>query len=166
VIRASEIPAPDRLCVTDIASWHARPHPDNEAGDELGPWLVLAGDENDVWIEVSHVEYPKNVAEFIVEAVQAHATRLRLAAAFEDVARERGRLRANRPGADLYEGVRGRVVVMLAELGKLADEAYETPPAADRDAQERRVYDRVTRVAALAVAWLEAIHSRYGIGGA
>lgn len=162
----SEIPSPERLCVTDIASWHARPHPDNEDGDKLGPWLISAGDENDVWIEVLHVEYPKHVAEFMVEAVQAHATRLRLTAAFEDVARERDRLRNRQPGADLYEGARSRVVAMMAELGKLAGEGCETAPAAERVAQEQRIFEQVTHLAALAVGWLEAIHSRYGIGGA
>ena len=165
-MRTSEIPAAERLCVTDIASWRTRPHPDNEDGDRLGPWLIVAGDENDVWIEVSHVEYPKDVAEFIVEAVQQHATRLRLAAAFEDVARERERLRSQQPGADLYEGARSRVGAMMTVLGNLAGQAYETVPVAEVGAQERRIYDEVTRVAALAVGWLEAIHSRYGIGGA
>ena len=160
-----EIPSPERLCVTDIASWRTRPHPDNEDGNELGAWLISAGDENDVWIEVLHVEYPKHVAEFIVEAVQAHATRLRLTAAFEDVARKRELLCTGQPGADLYEGARSRVVAMMAGLGKVAAEAYETVPAADRDAQERRIYDGASQVAALAVGWLEAIHARYGVGG-
>ncbi|MEU5869712.1 hypothetical protein ABZ815_51720 [Nonomuraea sp. NPDC047529] len=34
------------------------------------------------------------MAEFVVEAVQAHATRLRFMAAFDDVAREREKLPA------------------------------------------------------------------------
>lgn len=160
------IPEHAQIGTEDVASWRARPHPDNKDGHELGAWLITAGDcGDDVWIEVLHAEYPKHVAEFIVEAVQAHATRLRLGAAFEDVYRERERRRARPPGADLYEMDRSRVVAMMTQLGHLAAEAYEPAPAAEADAQTRRVYDGVTHLAALAVGWLEAIHARYGVGG-
>jgi hypothetical protein len=160
------IPEREKIGTEDIASWHARPHPDNTDGNEVGAWLITAGDcGDDVWLEVLHTEYPKQVAEFIVEAVQSHATRLRLSAAFEDVYRERERRRARPTGADLYEMDRGRVVAMMTQLGQLAAEAYEPAPPAEADAQARRVYDGVTHLAAMAVCWLEAIHARYGVGG-
>ncbi|TDD97673.1 hypothetical protein [Actinomadura rubrisoli] len=55
----------------DIDTWRAQPAPDNPGGTRTRCWVILAGeyDETDVWIEV-HAEYPKDVAEFIVQAVR------------------------------------------------------------------------------------------------
>lgn len=159
------VPASEQIGTVDLASWTVVPGQSNPEKDDHGAWAVTAGDveQYDLYFEIADAAHPRQVAEFVVEAVQAHATRLRLGAAFADVERERERLRARPPGADLYEGDRARVVVMMAELGRLAAEAYEPAPAAESAAQRERVYDGVTRLAALAVGWLEAVHARYGI---
>lgn len=159
------IPRPEQIGTVDLASWTVIPGQTNPDKDEHGPWAVTAGDveQYDLYFEIADAAHPRQVAEFVVEAVQAHATRLRLAAAFDDVAREREKLRTRPPGTDLYEGERGRVVAMTALLGRLAAEAYEPAPAAQRDAQRQRIYDDVVQVAAHAVSWLEAHHARYGI---
>ncbi|MFC5828505.1 hypothetical protein [Nonomuraea insulae] len=161
------IPVPEQIGTVDLASWTVIPGQSNPNKDDHGAWAVTAGDveQYDLYFEVADAARPRQVAEFIVEAVQAHATRLRLGAAFADVERKREGLRTKPPGADLYEGDRSRVVAMMAQLGKLAAEAYEPAPAAERDAQRQRVYDGVTEVAALAVCWLEAHHAQYGIDG-
>lgn len=71
------IPDSSQIGTDDVMTWRAVPTPNNPSGDELGSWLVVAGDgdEVDVYIEVITAEYPKRVAEFIVSAVQAHALR-------------------------------------------------------------------------------------------
>lgn len=161
------IPTPEQIGTVDLASWTVVPGRSNLDKDEHGAWAVTAGDEEqyDLYFEVADAVHPRQVAEFIVEAVQAHATQLRLNAAFADVLRERERLRTRPSGADLYELDRSRVVAMMAQLGKLAAEAYEPAPASEQDAQTQRIYDEVTHLAALAVSWLEAIHARYGADG-
>ncbi|MFI7230546.1 hypothetical protein ACIBO5_45675 [Nonomuraea angiospora] len=162
------IPSPDQIGTVDLASWAVVPGPSNQDKDEHGAWAVTAGDEEQyaLYFEVADAAHPRQVAEFIVEAVRAHATRLRLNAAFDDILRERERLRTRPAGADLYELDRSRVVAMMAQLGKLAAEAYEPASASEQDAQTQRIYDEVTHLAALAVSWLEAIHARYGADGA
>jgi hypothetical protein len=159
------IPTPEQISTVDLASWTVVPSQSNPEKDDRGAWAVTAGDEEqyDLYFEIADAAYPRQVAEFIVEAVQAHATQLRLSIAFDNVLHERERLRAHPAGADLYELGRGRVVAMMAQLGKLAAEAYETAPAPERAAQERRIYAEVTQLAAQAVSWMEAIHARYGI---
>ncbi|MEU7856310.1 hypothetical protein [Nonomuraea sp. NPDC049141] len=162
------IPAPEQIGTVDLASWTVVPGQSNPDKDDHGAWAVTAGDEeqNALYFEIADATHPRQVAEFLVEAVQAHATRMRLGAAFDDVLRERERGRRAPVGADLYEKDRGRLVALMAQLGQVAAEVYEPAPAPERDEQRKRVYDGVTQVAALAVAWLEAIHARYGIDGA
>jgi hypothetical protein len=66
-----------RIGSVDITTWQAIPHPDNKTSARTGGWCVVAGDldEADVWIDVE-AEYPKDVAEFIVEAVRNEYARL------------------------------------------------------------------------------------------
>lgn len=157
------IPAFEQIGGVDLTSWHVVPAATNPDKDNDAPWAIIGGDECDLHIEVADVDHPRQVAEFIVEAVQAHADKLRRSAAYDDITCERERLRTRPRGADLYESERARVVAMTAQLGKLAAEAYEPAPAAGRDAQRQRVYEDVTRLAALAVCWMEAIHARYNM---
>jgi len=63
-----------RIGTTYVDSWQARPAPCNPDGHRTGLWIIDAGDyahegEADVYIEVT-AEYPKDVAEFIVQAVR------------------------------------------------------------------------------------------------
>ncbi|WP_345475951.1 hypothetical protein, partial [Actinoallomurus oryzae] len=61
-----------RIGSVDIDTWHAIPAPKDAAPEErLGGYCIVAGDcdEADVWIEVT-AEHPKDVAEFIVQAVR------------------------------------------------------------------------------------------------
>jgi hypothetical protein len=163
-MRATAIPRPEQIDNQDLTTWQLVPAESNQERDEYGPWAIVAGEEAyDLYIEIADAAYPKHVAEFILEAVQAHATRLRLTAAFDDIAREREQMRSRPRDADLYELERGRVVAMMAQLGKLAAEAYEAAPAAEAEAEMKRYYEGVTRLAALAVSWLEAIHARYNM---
>ena len=67
--------ADPRIGVCDARDWYARPSSDNPTGARTGAWVVEAGDyaeegEPDVWIEVRHVEFPEDVAKFIVQAVK------------------------------------------------------------------------------------------------
>ncbi|MFB4275710.1 hypothetical protein ACBJ59_10495 [Nonomuraea sp. MTCD27] len=158
------IPAFEQIGGVDLTSWRVVPGEANPHKDEQGSWAIVGGDENDLHIEVLDAgNSPRRVAEFIVEAVQEHATKLRRSAAYDDISRERDKLSGRPRGADLYELERPRVVAMMGVLGKLAEEAYEPAPAAVRDEQERRIYGEVTCLAALAVCWMEAFHARYNM---
>ncbi|MEU5869711.1 hypothetical protein ABZ815_51715 [Nonomuraea sp. NPDC047529] len=55
------------------------------------------------------------------------------------------------------------MITVVALLGRLAAEASEPAPAAQRDAQRQRIYDDVVQVAMHAVARLKAYHTRYGV---
>jgi hypothetical protein len=64
-----------RLGGVDADTWRAVPAPANPGGSRSQAWVIVAGDyasegEPDVWIEVLDAEFPKDVAEFIVQAVQ------------------------------------------------------------------------------------------------
>lgn len=63
-----------RIGGVDIYTWRAIPAPKEPDLERLGGYCVIAGEyeEADVWIEVT-AEHPKEVAEFIVEAVQTVA---------------------------------------------------------------------------------------------
>jgi hypothetical protein len=66
-----------RIGGVDAYTWRAIPHPDNKTSARTSGWCVVAGDldEADVWVDVT-AEYPKDVAEFIAQAVIGEHSRL------------------------------------------------------------------------------------------
>ncbi|MFI6637718.1 hypothetical protein ACIBI7_53310 [Nonomuraea fuscirosea] len=154
------IPAPEQIDNIDPASWQVIPAESNPDKHEHGAWAIAAGhgDEYDLYVEVADAGHPRQVAEFIVEAVRAHATRLRLSAALEDVYSERERLRESN-AVTLYQLESVRLGALMAKVGQLASELE----ARESDKQQAPIYGTVTQVAALAVAWLEDIHANHGM---
>jgi hypothetical protein len=72
--------ADPRIGTLDVNSWRAVPVEGNTEGKRTWLWPVVAGDyadegEPDIYIEVTG-EYPKDIAEFIVQAVQEKWARL------------------------------------------------------------------------------------------
>ncbi|MED7925856.1 hypothetical protein SMD20_16505 [Nonomuraea sp. LP-02] len=59
--------------------WTVIPGQTNPDKDEHGTWAVTAGDveQYDLYFEIADAAHPRQVAEFVVEAMQSHATRLR-----------------------------------------------------------------------------------------
>lgn len=165
IVTQAPIPAFEQIGGVDLTTWHVVAAESNPDKHEQGPWAIVASDgyEYDLYIEVLDADHPRKVAEFIVEAVQEHATKLRRGAAYDDISEDRDRLRRRPRGADLYELERPRVVALMEVLGKLAQEASQPAPAAGQAAQRRRIYEDVTCLAALAVSWMEAIHANYNM---
>lgn len=155
------IPAKAQLGTEDVHTWHARPHPDNPDGDELGAWLVTAGDdEPDVWIEVLHTEYPERLAKFLVDAVQQHTRTLRLEAALADVAaRRQAEHSAGEPRTGLYCLDRTRLAHLIADIGQVSVEFSRDRGSGEWATQACRLYPLLAQVAATCVAWMEDIHS-------
>jgi hypothetical protein len=71
-----------RIGTLDVRDWHARPHCEyNPTGERTRAWEIVAGDytaegEPDVRIEIVDAEHPKDVAEFIVQAVRNEHARV------------------------------------------------------------------------------------------
>ena len=153
------IPSPKQIDNIDPASWQVIPAESNPDKHEHGAWAIAAGhgDEYDLYIEVADAGHPRQVAEFIVEAVRAHATRLRLSAALENVVKEQERLRET--CASLYQLESARLRALTAKVGQLAAELEPREPSKEQD----HIYAAVSQVTALALAWLEDIHANYGM---
>lgn len=72
-----------RIGTSDVESWRAVPVDGNPEGVRTHLWCIVAGDyadegEPDIYIEVTG-EYPKDIAEFIVQAVRNEWARVRQA---------------------------------------------------------------------------------------
>jgi hypothetical protein len=158
---------PNRLQAgtADVSTWRVVPAPCNPGGDEQGGWAVAggdAGDDPDLYFEIS-AECPKQVAEFIVAAAHQHAHAVRFSAVVAEVEQERRRERSRytpmTPGnPHLPDAL--KLACLLQETGSLAGELTYDPAGGDRAERSKRLYARLTKVAAGAVAWMEAISSQ------
>ncbi|MFC4122025.1 hypothetical protein [Nonomuraea zeae] len=154
------IPRPEQIDNIDPITWRVIPSESNPDRHEHGGWAIAAGhgEEYDLYIEVADAAYPREVAEFMVAAVQAHAGRLRLSAVLENVQSERKRLRESK-AVTPYQLETFRLRAMMAKVGQLAAELEPR----ESDKQHDEIYGLVTQVAALAVTWLEDMHANYGM---
>jgi hypothetical protein len=147
----------------DVSTWRAAPAESNVARDDNGSWVVLGGDSVDapeIYFEIS-AEHPRQVAEFIVAAVQQHAGRMRFTEVIADVERERTRDRsrftemapANRV---LPDGL--KLACLVGQVGELAGELTDDPFGGRE--RGKRLYARLTTLAASAVGWMESMTSQ------
>lgn len=159
------IPEQTQIATSDISTWRVVPAESNPGEHEYGTWAVAAGDseEYDLYLEVLDAEHPRQVAQFIVDAVTNHARRLQLHGALAHVEQARRQQHAVDPEltSSTYRLPDVCKLSGLAEiLGRLATQINSDAPGGDRAEQHRRLYAQLTQLALATVAWMESILAR------
>ncbi|MBG0829029.1 hypothetical protein HS041_14750 [Planomonospora sp. ID67723] len=160
------IPKLQQTGTLDLDTWCVVPAESNPDRREHGAWAVAAGDseEYDLYFEITDAEYPRQVAAFIVDAVQEHATRLRLNAAVDDVLRERERLLAiPHDAVALNRLAPFRLMALMSRLGQIAGQLENAGKPLESEERMVRVYGDVAQVAAVALAWMESIQAGHNV---
>jgi hypothetical protein len=155
------IPTQQQIGCADLETWRVVPADTNPDGLASRSWAIVGGDgdEADVYIDIT-TEYPKHVAEFILDAVRAHAERLRYTGALGDIRSEVERRRA--AGDDPFHPDVVRVAEVVSELGQLA--AVVTAQRGRRQPDyDDAVREPITRAAALLVLWLQTQSALPGV---
>ncbi|WP_068929323.1 hypothetical protein [Planobispora rosea] len=160
------IPTTEQIGTFDLDTWHLVPAETNPEGHESGSWAIAGGDDDeyDLFIEIADAEYPRQVAEFVLAAVQQHATRLRLGAVADDALAARERLLADGCDAVLInESSPRRVMELIGRIGQLAAELAGARAPVQSSERMVRMYGQVAEVTAIALAWMEAICAHHDV---
>jgi hypothetical protein len=159
------IPGYLQIGTADVGTWRVVPAACNPGQDERGAWAVAAGDpgeEPDLYVEIA-AESPKQVAEFIVAAVREYAHATRFGAAVTDVEQELRQERSRRAvvtpaNPHLPDAV--KLACLVEHAGSLAGELTYDPAGGNRTERGKRLYARLTQLAAGTLGWMEAIASQ------
>jgi len=159
------VPRREQLGSVDLTTWRVVPGETNHGKEETGVWAIAGGDGDDytLYAEVLDAERPREVAEFIVEAVTDHAHRLRLEGALAEVERERRRQRAEDGALDPSSPHLAEVVKLAAlveQVGGIGREFGRDRFQTGHEELDGRLYSQLAQVAATAVAWMESVLAR------
>jgi hypothetical protein len=159
------IPSRLQIGTADVGTWRVIPASCNPGSSEHGAWAVVAGDageEPDLYFEIT-AEAPKQVAEFIVEAVREHAHAARFRTAIADMQQERKHERSRcavvtPANPHLPDAL--KLACLVEHTGSLAGELTYDPASGNRAERGKRLYGRLAQLAAGALGWMEAILSQ------
>lgn len=156
------IPAPNpaQLGRVDLDSWRVVPGEDNPEKLDWGTWSVAGGDEFlDFDIEVSRCDTARQIAEFVLQAVQQHARTLWTEGAMADVLQARqertdGPLGSSNPALFAW----GAVCDLMQQVTAISALFQEGLTARARDRDER-LYPLYARLAATLLVLMEQIRA-------
>ncbi|MFS1298802.1 hypothetical protein [Streptosporangium longisporum] len=149
----------------DPATWRVVPGEGNDDARQDGTWAITGadGDEHALYLEVRDAERPREVAELIVATMAGHTRRSRMEGALAEVERERLRRQAEDDVLDpanphLVEVV--KLAALVERIGEVGRELNRDRFHTGREELDKHLYERLTQVAATAVAWMEGIQAR------
>ncbi|WP_433520169.1 hypothetical protein ACQP2T_63560 (plasmid) [Nonomuraea sp. CA-143628] len=149
-------PTPAQLGNVDLDSWRAVPGEDNPEKLDWGRWAVAGGDEVlEPYIEIVGSDTAKQIAEFIVDAVQQHARKLWAEGAMADVLEARQQVGGEDSCALFAWGAVCDLVQQVSVISAVFQDGL-TARAGDRP---ERLYPLYARLAATLLMHMEQIRA-------
>lgn len=150
-------PTPAQFGNADLDSWRVVPGEDNPEKLDYGTWSVAGGDEFlDFDIEVSRCDTSRQIAEFVLAAVQQHARKLWAEGAMADVLDARTQLEEGKDSNALWAwGAVCDLMTQVAAIGNVFQQRLGRR-GSDRD---QRLYPLYARMAATLLMHMEKIRS-------
>ncbi|MFG1683469.1 hypothetical protein ACGFNP_25095 [Nonomuraea sp. NPDC049269] len=154
-------PTPAQLGNVDLDSWRVVPGEDNPEKLDWGRWAVAGGDEFlEPYIEIVGSDTAKQIAEFLVEAVQQHARKLWTEGAMAAMLQARQQI--GEPAQTLFAW--GAVCDLMQQISAISAIFQEGLTTRGRDRDER-LYPLYANLAATLLMHMEQIRadeSNYG----